>query len=315
MKLKAPYKVAATGTLLTNSPISAYGSLIFTENDSATLTNYKAVYCEFGGFGGTQIIGYQNLEMLKEELESCSIRRTFDMIRADMPTKTVETEYVEMDDNHLEFYEAIREGVKEEADKIDLNTSNLLALTTRLRQATACPSVLTTQPIMSSKVLRCVDLVKEIVEQGEKVVVMSTFKEPVLVLADYLKEYNPLVNTGDISDSVVSDNVERFNSDPTLKIFLGTHAKAGTGLSMPAAHYMIMIDTPWTWAGFSQSADRIYRITSTDNVFIKVLVCNDTIDERVQEIIENKKDLSDYLVDGKINDSFKSALKDIINTL
>lgn len=311
-KLLAPYKVAATGTLITNNPISAYGPLSWLERDQATLTNFKAQYCNFGGFGDKQIVSYKNLDLLQDELDECSIRRTFDMIKSDMPTKTVEFELVEMSDEHKAFYEAIKNGVKEEADKIELKSGNLLALTTRLRQATAAPGVLTSQNILSSKVERCVELAEELIGQGEKVVILSTFKEPVYKLGELLKEYNPLINTGDTNDVVVSNNVELFQTDPNVKLFIGTHDKVGTGLSLPAAHYMLMIDTPWTYSQFSQSCDRIYRITSDQNVYIRVLACAETIDERVIEIIDTKKDLSDYLVDGVENVRFADELRDII---
>lgn len=314
-KLLAPFKVAATGTLITNNPISAYGPLSWTENDHATLTNFKAQYCDFGGFNNAQIVGYHNLDLLQEEIDACSIRRTFDMVKPDMPKKTIEFEILEMEDDHRKFYDAIKNGVKEEADKIELKASNLLALTTRLRQATAAPSVLTTQLVTSSKVERCVELVEELVSQGEKVVVLSTFIEPVNQLAAALVQYAPLVNTGDTDDITVSNNVDKFQTDPSVKVFLGTHSKVGTGLSLPAAHYMIMLDTPWTYSQFSQSCDRIYRITSDQNVYIKVLACADTIDERVISIIQTKKELSEYLVDGKPNSEFTDMLRDIITTL
>ena len=242
LKLKADYKVAATGTPLVNSPISCYVPLVWTENDHSTLTNYKSQYCTFGGFNNSQVIGFKNLEMLKEELESCSIRRTLDQVRDDMPSKTVTTELIEMSDQHKKFYEAIKKGVKEEADKISLNSSNLLALTTRLRQATACPSILTTQEIVSSKVERCCELVDDLIEQGQKVVVMSIFKEPVHQLAKLLAKYNPTVNTGDVPDAIVSKNVDDFQNNPDSKLFIGTMAKCGTGLTLNAASYMICLD-------------------------------------------------------------------------
>lgn len=314
-KLDSEYKVAATGTLITNNPISCYGPLSWTENDNATLTNYKGQYCEFGGFGGTQVIGYKNLNALQEELDSCSIRRTFDMINSEMPEKTIELELVEMEDEHKKFYEAIKDGIKEEADKIELKTGNLLALTTRLRQATAAPSVLTTQDIMSTKIERCAELAEELAEQGQKVVILSNFIEPVYKLGKLLEKYRPLLNTGDTADDLVSENVDKFQNDPNCLIFIGTHSKCGTGLSLPAAHYMLMIDTPWTYAQFAQSCDRIYRITSKQNVYIKVLACADTIDERVWDIVETKRELSDYLVDGKSNERFDEELRKIIMEL
>jgi SNF2 family DNA or RNA helicase len=235
-----------------------------------------------------------------------------------MPSKFITYEVIEMSDEHRKFYEAIREGVKEEADKIELKSANLLALTTRLRQATACPGILTTQPILSSKIERCVDLVEDLISQGEKVVVFSNFKEPVYQLAELLKQYQPLVNTGDQDDTLVGRNVDLFQYDPDYKVFLGTHGKCGTGWTLNAASYLICIDTPWTDASLSQSTDRIWRVTNTRPAIVTVLTCIDTIDERVREIVETKKELSDYLVDGKSNElsiSMQNELRRILQTL
>ena len=309
LKLNSPYKIAATGTPIVNSPLSAYLLLSWTDNDKSTLTTYKSNYCEFGGFGGKQVIGYKNLDVLKEEMDSCSIRRTLDQVRDDMPLKTVHYEVIEMSDAHRKFYEAVKEGVKEEADRIELKSGNLLALTTRLRQATACPAILTTQDILSSKLERCVEIVEDLVSQGEKVVIFSTFKEPVYQLAKILEKYKPLVATGDVDDQIAFSRMDQFQNDPISKVFMGTHGKCGTGFTLNAASYMICIDTPYTYSSFSQSTDRIWRVTNTRPAFITVLTCGDSIDERVAAIVENKKELADFLVDGKEN-SISSGLKD-----
>jgi len=315
LKLDAKYKVAMTGTLIVNSPVSAYLPLAWTENDHATLTNFKAQYCTFGGFGGNQIVEYKNLDTLNEEIHSCSLRRTFDQVRGDMPKKTVEYELVEMSEAHRKFYEAIKDGVKEEADKIELNINNLLALMTRLRQATASPAILTTDQIDSSKIDRAVELVEDLMDAGEKVVVMSNFKEPVYEIATKLTKFKPLVCTGDQTEDSVSRNIEHFRTDKEYNILVGTHGKIGTGFSMPEAHYMIMIDTPFTAAATDQSCDRIYRITSEQPVYIKILCCQDTVDERVRAIVETKKDLAEYMIDGKPNTKFADELRSIIKEL
>lgn len=318
LKLNSPYKIAATGTPIVNSPLSAYLLLSWTENDAATLTTYKSQYCEFGGFNNSQVVGYKNLDILKEEMNSCMIRRTLDQVRDDMPLKTVTYEVVEMSDAHRKFYDAVKEGVKEEADKIELKSSNLLALTTRLRQATACPGILTSQDILSSKIERCIEIVEELVSQGEKVVVLSTFKEPVYQLAKFLEKHKPLVATGDVDEQVAFERMVTFQEDPVVKVFLGTHSKCGTGFTLNAASYLICIDTPYTHSSFSQSTDRIWRVTNTRPAFVTVLSCGDTIDERVAEIVENKKELSDFLVDGaqnSLSDGLRNELYKIIKEL
>ena len=320
LKLDAPFKVAATGTLITNNPLSAYVPLSWTKNDQSTLTAYKSQYCNFGGFKNAQVTGFKNLEVLQEEISSCSLRRTLDQVRSDMPPKTVTIEVLEPDDDQRKFYEAIKEGVKEEADKIELKSSNLLALTTRLRQATACPSLLTTQNISSCKVDRCVELIQELTSQGEKVVVLSVFKETINELATKLGQFRFSINTGDTPDAVVGNNVTRFQDDPQEQVFVGTWGKVGTGWTLNAASYLICLDTPYTAAMFDQGTDRIYRVNNTRPAFITVLICEDTIDERVQEIIEKKKELGEYLVDGvefsgTVNSKLDDELRAIIRGL
>lgn len=321
LKLEAPFKVAATGTLITNNPLSAYVPLSWTGNDQSILTTYKSQYCNLGGIKDSQVIGFKNLEVLREEIESCSLRRTLDQVRSDMPPKSVKLEVLEMEDSQRKFYEAIKEGVKEEADKINLKSANLLALTTRLRQATACPSLLTSQSISSCKVDRCVELIQELTSQGEKVVVLSVFKETINELATKLGQFRYSVNTGDVPDGVVARNVDKFQEDPEEQVFIGTWGKVGTGWTLNAASYLICIDTPYTAAMFDQGTDRIWRVNNTRPAFITVLLCGDTIDERVQQIIETKKELGEYLVDGveqtgntsnsRLDDELRAILRDL----
>lgn len=311
LKLTSPYEIGATGTLLTSAPINAYLPLKWLGVDKANLTNYKRQYCEFGGFGGHEIIGYKNLEILKDEIDSNSLRRTKDIL-SDLPEKTIIKELVTLSDEHRKFYNDVKKGVKEECDKINLNTSNLLSLVTRLRQATACPQILTTSNIRSSKLDRCVELAEDLISKGEKVVVFSTFKESVKYLADYLKEYDPLICTGDSSEVDISNNVDLFQKDPSKKLIIATHQKMGTGITLNAASYMIFIDTPFNASEFNQSCDRIYRIGTKRPVFIYNLICEGTVDERVAQIISKKQAISDYIIDDRLTNDGLNILKDYI---
>ena len=311
LKLTSPYEIGATGTLLTSAPINAYLPLKWLGVDKANLTNYKRQYCEFGGFGGHEIIGYKNLEILKDEIDSNSLRRTKDIL-PDLPEKTIIKELVTLSDEHRKFYNDVKKGVKEECDKINLNTSNLLSLVTRLRQATACPQILTTSNIRSSKLDRCVELAEDLISKGEKVVVFSTFKESVKYLAEYLKEYDPLICTGDSSEVDISNNVDLFQKDPSKKLIIATHQKMGTGITLNAASYMIFIDTPFNASEFNQSCDRIYRIGTKRPVFIYNLICEGTVDERVAQIISKKQAISDYIIDDRLTNDGLNILKDYI---
>ena len=310
----AQHKYGLTGTLLTNTPLNAFVPLKWIGTENSTLTNFKGLYCIYGGFGGHQIVGYQNIDLLKQEIDSCSIRRTKDILK-DLPPKIVIQERVDMSDSHKAFYDSVKDGVKEECDKIQLNASNSLGLTVRLLQATSCPQILTTNPIQSTKIERACELVEEICGKGEKVVIMSRFKEPIFELEKLLTKYKPLRGDGDISDDQFNKNVKLFQEDNKHLVFLGTHQRAGTGITLNKASYMILIDCPWTAAVTKQVEDRIHRIGSKSTVFIYRLICRGTIDEFVQKAIQRKEAIADFIIDDKTDEKTMNILKDYIQSL
>ena len=293
--------IGMTGTLLLNSPLDAFVPLKFIGKENSTWTNFKNFYCVYEQrFGHNQIVAYKNINVLKEEIDSCSLRRDKSILN--LPPKTIIPEFIDMDQSQQKFYENIMDGIVDEVDKVSINTTNLLGMITRLRQATSSPSVLTSSEIVPTKIERAIDLVEEIVSNGEKVVIFSYFKDPLYLLADKLKQYKPLIGTGDLDDKVVSDNIDKFQNDPDYKVFLGTVQKVGTGQTLTAATYMIHLDTSWTWADFDQACDRIWRIGSDKPVIIYNLICNGTIDERVWNLLNRKKNISEYMIDDKVND-------------
>ena len=145
--------------------------------------------------------------------------------------------------------------------------------------------MLTSQDITSCKIERACDLIDEITSNGNKVVVLSCFKEPIRKLQELLVEYKPLIGTGDMKDFEVSKNIDVFQNDEEHKVFLGTISKMGTGFTLTKASYMIFIDLPWEPASYEQACDRIHRIGSKKPVFIYNLLCKNTIDEVTQKAI------------------------------
>lgn len=314
LKIKgAKYKVAATGTLLMNNPMDCYVPLKWIGADRSTYTNFKYYYCNYGGIFGNDLIGFKNLETLKNQLEKYSLRRTKDILK--LPPKNVINEYVDMNDAQQIFYDNIKQGIIDQVDKVHMSTANLLAMVSRLRQATACPSILTTEPIMSAKVERAVDLAEQIVSSGEKVVIFSTFKETVKQLAEQLKHLGIVLGTGDNDDSEIEEAKQAFQNDPDTKVFIGTWQKCGVGITLTAASYMIFIDHPWTSAGCEQAEDRIHRIGTSNSVFIYRLIARDTIDERVLELVNDKRALSSYIIDDEVPPEYIDSLRKYIAEL
>jgi SNF2 family DNA or RNA helicase len=310
---KAKYQVGATGTLMLNNPLDTYVPLKWIGADRSTYTNFKYYYCKFGGPFNNMLLGFKNIDVLKEQIERYSLRRDKSLLN--LPPKTIIPEYVDLNDYQRIFYDNIVEGVKNDCLKVKLSTQNLLSMVTRLRQATACPSILTTENIESSKISRIVDLCEQIVYNGNKVVIFSTFKDTVYQLNTLLQKFNPLVATGDMKEDVISNNVDLFQNSDDNKVFIATWQKMGTGITLTAASYMIFVDTPWTEGVFTQACDRIHRIGSKEPVFIYNIIAKDTFDERVYEILTGKKVLSEYIIDDKVDPMLIDILKKFIEDL
>lgn len=313
LKTKSKYQVGATGTLLLNDPIDAYVPLKWIGAERSTVSDFKKYYYRHEGFGG-QVTGYKNLAQLKDQIEKVSLRRKKDLL--DLPPKNVIDEFVEMDEKQSKFYNNVKAGIKDEVDKVVLRTSNLLAMIARLRQATECPQVLTTEDIPSAKIDRCVDLAEQILsDPQEKLVVFSMFKEPLNPLMDRLKKYNPFLCTGDVDDSVIANNITTFQEDDEHRVMLCTISKMGTGVTLNRAGYSIFLSTPWTDGVQTQAEDRIHRIGTKKPVFVFRLWTKDTIDERVFELINTKKALSDYVVDDDMSEQTLDVLRKYIQEM
>lgn len=310
-------KIGISGTLFINEPLDLFVPMVWTGNYNTKKTQFVKYFYNYGGIDGKTLVGYKNLDVLNRDLSKVSLRRTIEdeEVNVDIPPKTIIEEFVDMNDQQIKFYDDIKEGILEGLDKVEITKKSVLGIITRLRQATVMPSVLTSANIESSKLNRAVELAEEFLSKGEKVVIYSEFKEPLKEVYERLKKYNPLLNAGNVSDEVVAENMIKFQNDDKYKVFLATSKKIGAGIDLYAARYMIFLDTPWTYAVTSQCEDRIHRIGAKDKMFIYRLICTNTIDEKVEEIVNKKKVLSEYVVDGEISDDLYDVLVRYIKEL
>ena len=308
------HRIGLTGTLITNNPINCYLPLRWIGKEHCNLTAFKSYYCEYGGPFHNDLVGFKNMGLLKEQIAECSLRRDKSMLN--LPPKVYVEELLDMPDSQQRFYDEIKQGIKDQVDKVNLSAQSLLSMVTRLRQATVCPHILSSNDISSAKLERACELVDEIVDNGNKVVVFSTFKEPLKELSSMLDpKYRALLCTGDYPDDVISTSIDKFQNDDNYKVMLCTTSKMGTGVTLTAANYEIFLDTPWTAALLSQCEDRCHRVGTTDSVTIYKLICNGTIDERVAEIVKTKEAISDYIIDDRISESTIENLRKYIMEL
>ncbi len=307
LQIKAETKIAMTGTPLMNSPLDLFIVLKWLEFEKHSFYQFKKHYCVMGGYGGYEVVGYRNLGELQSNLESLMLRR-LKKDALDLPDKLYSIEYVEMSAKQTKIYNEIKQEIKQQIDKIKIS-NNPLAQLIRLRQATGFTGILSSQIKESAKLDRLEEIVEELVDNGEKAIIFSNWTEMTNVTYERLKRFNPAIITGETKDR--KEQQEKFMRDPDCKIIIGTIGAMGTGLTLTAASTVIFLDSPWNRANKEQAEDRAHRIGTKSNINIITLVCKDTIDERIEELINKKGVMADALVDGKI-DLNKSEIIDYL---
>ena len=306
LRVVADTNIAMTGTPLMNKPLDIYAILKWLGYEKHSLWSFCQHYCQYGGWGGHEVVGYKNLEELNGHLNAVMLRRLKNEV-FDLPEKVYIDEYVEMGTAQTRVYNNTYNGVMTNIEEAYAAT-NPLTMLIRLRQATGFTGIVSDSVNESAKLDRLEELAEEIVENGEKFVVFSNWTQMTDEIEKRLEKYEPVVVTGDTKDEDRTVAMNLFQNNPKCKCIIGTIGALGTGFTLTAGNNVIFVDHPWNRALYDQAVDRCHRIGTTKTVTVYNLITKDTIDERVWEIVKEKGELSDAIVDGKITRNKKELV-------
>lgn len=299
INVQAKYMVAMSGTPLMNNPLDLYFPMKWLGYENHSFYQFKQHYCTLGGWGGSQVVGYKNLEEIRAMMDNIMLRRLKTEV-LDLPEKIRKIEYVDMTSKQNQIYKEVYNGVMSDLQKIKFS-NNPLSMMIRLRQATGWTGIISDKVQESAKMDRMVELVQEIVASGQKAIIFSNWESITEVAKEKLKSYNPAYITGATKADERMKEVDRFQNDDKCKVIIGTIGAMGTGLTLTAAQNVIFLDSPWNMALKAQAEDRAHRIGTKGTVSVITLCCRDTIDERIEEIVQKKGEISDALIDGKLS--------------
>lgn len=306
LKLNSFYKMALTGTQIKNSPLDAFVTLKWLDVEQHAFYSFKSRYCVMGGYGGYEVLGYKNMQELRDKIDSIQLRRLKDDC-LDLPDKTYINEYVEMSEKQKQLYNQVLLGIKSEIDQIKLNP-NPLAQLSRLRQVTGLPQTISSKVTDSAKLNRLFELLED--NKDGKTIIFSNWTSITDVLQQQLQKYNPAIVTGKTNDRM--EEMDKFQNNDTCKIIIGTIGAMGTGFTLTSANQIIFFDEPWNRATKDQAIDRAHRIGQKNNVTVITLLARNTIDEKINEIVEEKGLIADALVDGQMEKLQNSKLLDFL---
>ena len=311
LALNADSIVALTGTPLMNAAIDLFTPLKFIGAEQHSLFAFKQHYCIQGGFGGHQIVGYKNLPELQAILDTCMLRRLKKDV-LDLPDKIYINDFVEMSPSQYKVYNSILDDLRENIDRVKLSP-NPLTMLIRLRQCTGNPELLSSSAKGNPKFDRLLELLDDIVADGKKAIVFSNWTDVLIPAYQLIQKrgFNPALYTGNNKDTRESDK-QKFKTDSSCKVICGTIGAMGTGLTLTEATTVIFLDEPWNRAIKDQAEDRAHRIGTTENLNVITIMCKDSIDEKIHNIVYRKGKMSDIIVD-KEEDLFRNPT--VINYL
>lgn len=306
LKLQPECRIAMTGTPLMNNPFDLFIILKWLGYEGHSFSAFKRHYAVYGGYGGYEVVSYRYLDELQKQLDKIMLRRLKNDV-LDLPEKTHINEYVEMTPKQAQIYREVTAEIKMNIDQIKMQ-NNPLAELIRLRQATGYTGILSSTVKESAKLDRMEELVEEAVENGKKVVIFSNWTQMTSAICDRLRtKYGIGLITGETPDSNRQTVVQMFQ-EGKLDVMIGTIGAMGTGLTLTAGTVIIFVDHPWTRAAYDQAVDRCHRIGQKNALTIYNLMCHDTIDERIWEIVNRKGALSDVIIDGQTVESKKELI-------
>ena len=312
LKCLSECRIGMTGTPLMNSPLDLYVILKWLGYESHAFYSFKKHYCVMGGYGGYEVVGYKNMEQLTAQINDIMLRRLKSEV-LDLPEKTYIDEIVEMETKQSKLYDEIEAGIKNELAMGTLDLTNPLSTLIRLRQCTGYTGIVSDCIFESAKLDRMEDLIEEAVSNNQKVIVFSNWTQMTDIVEQRLNKYNPAVITGETNDNYRQSMVTKFQEDNNCKVIIGTIGAVGTGLTLTAGSVVIFLDEPWNMALKEQCVDRCHRIGQKDNLTIYTLMCKDTIDEKVHEIVEQKGEMANAIVDGRVTMNNKELLNYLLS--
>jgi superfamily II DNA or RNA helicase len=299
--LKARYRLAMSGTPVENH-LGELWSLFEFLNPG--MLGSASVF-RLGTHASRQVEP-ETRELLARALRPFILRRTKDQVAPDLPQKLEQTIYCEMEPAQRKLYDELREHYRQsllgrvERDGLNKSKMQILEALLRLRQAACHPALIDKKKTKdsSAKLDALLPQLTEVLDEGHKILVFSQFTSLLAIVRDRLDKDGVVYEYLDGRTRDRAKRVERFQNDPECKLFLISLKAGGLGLNLTAAEYVFLLDPWWNPAVEAQAIDRTHRIGQTKPVFAYRLIAKDTVEEKVLELQQSKRELADAIINA-----------------
>lgn len=325
-------RVIMTGTPVANRPYDIWAQIYFLDGGKSLGENFDKFKNK------TDLSNKLNDNLLKRDefesevslifkkIKNFTVRETKNSGIIKLPNKkyfniVVEFEPVQNEIyNHIknEFVLLVQKGDKTILDESDESLKRLL----RLLQVTSNPRLVDElYGYISAKERKLIELMKDIVKRGEKIIVWSSFIENIDYFYKKFCDYNPCKIHGRMSIVDRNKSVSKFKNDETCKVLFATPQSAKEGLTLTVSNNVIFYDRGFNLDDYLQAQDRIHRISQTKECNIYNLLVKDSIDIWIDKLLIAKQNaaflaqgdsrLSKYKKDADY--SYSKLVKELLN--
>jgi len=243
---------------------------------------------------------------LRRALRPFLLRRTKERVAAELPARTEQTIVCTLDRDHRKFYDTLRDHIRASLRTrltergLAQSRIHVLEGLLRLRQAACHPGLVDRARVAggSAKITALTEMIDELAKENHKVLIFSQFTSMLALVRAALDErkIEHVTLEGRTTAARRRERIDRFQNEPALTAFLISLKAGGVGLNLTAADHVVLLDPWWNPAAEAQAIDRTHRIGQTRKVFAYRIIAKDTVEERVLELQQRKRQLADAIV-------------------
>jgi non-specific serine/threonine protein kinase len=315
----ATYRLALTGTPIENSVYELWSIFDFLmPGFLGSFNHFKWEYAE-------RIMGWGDRDRLSElsrHVRPFFLRRLKQDVASDLPPKTEQDIVCELTPKQNRLYWEVVESIRSELNrKIDSDgwqksQIHILSALTRLRQICCHPALWEPKlkTLGSGKMTALSETLDSVLSGGHRVVIFSQFVKMMKLVEEDLKKTGTEYLYLDGGTRNRGALIDKFQKDKRYKVFLMSLKAGGTGINLTAADYVILLDPWWNPAVENQAIDRTHRIGQTRPVTAYRLLTRGTIEEKMEELKDRKRDLAERVLSSEA-EFFKKMTRDDLEYL